>query len=226
VRAAALAEHARHRPRVRVLVDVRPAHVEGLAATGAEEKQELDRAGNDEPRDLLAVLEDGVDFAGCEIAEGQPRRLDLLVGEDPLARPLGAEALQASGRIALDQLLAQAPAEGGSDQGENAVCADRRPAGDPLQERPQLAVGELSRGLRADRGALDRGLESSPVVAVRGGASVSLAGVDVLLHERRYREGLSRLALARGRVVPECGVAEGLARELAGVSERQRGQRT
>ena len=90
MRAAALPEHARHRPGLRVFVHVRPAHVERLAAAGAEEEQQLDGSSDDEARHLLAVFKDGVGIAGREFVEGQLERLDLLVGEDPLARPLGA----------------------------------------------------------------------------------------------------------------------------------------
>jgi hypothetical protein len=128
-----------------VLVDVRPAHVEGLATAGAEQEEELDRARDDEPRDLLAVLEDGVGVAGGELVEGHPEGPDLLVRQDALTGPLGAEALDARGRVAIDQVLAGAPPEGGADEGEDPVRADGHLAGDPFEEGPQLATSQLLR---------------------------------------------------------------------------------
>ena len=139
---------------------------------------------------LLPFSRTGSVVAGRELVEGDPERLDLLVGEDALARPLGAEALQARRRVALDQLLAEAPPERRADQGEDPVGADGGPAGDPFQEGAQLAASDLLGGLGADRRAKHGRLEGPPVVAVRGCAPPAFARVDVGPHEAGHAEGL------------------------------------
>jgi hypothetical protein len=143
---AALAEHARNRPGLGPFVDVRPAHVERLAAPGAEQKEQLHRARDDEPRDLFAVFEDGIASAGDDRVEGVPKRLDFLVGENAFAGPLRTEALQTRRRIALDQFLAQAPAEGRTNQCEDAVGSDGRFAGDAFEEGAELAAANCCAG--------------------------------------------------------------------------------
>ena len=85
-----------------MLVEVRPAHGEGLAAAGAEEQEELDGAGDGEAGELLAVLEDRILLAGGQRVHGFPQLLDLFVRKDPLTRALRAQALQAGRWVVVD----------------------------------------------------------------------------------------------------------------------------
>jgi hypothetical protein len=99
-----------------VLIDVRPAHIQGLTAAGSEQEQELDGARDDKPRDPLAALKDRIAGAGGDRIEGFPKLLDLVVGEDTFSGALRTEPLKAGSRITLDRLLAQAPTERRSNQ--------------------------------------------------------------------------------------------------------------
>src|SRR5262249_40189122 len=225
VRPAALAEHAGHGPGLRALVDVGPPHVQRLATPGAEEEQELDRASNNQAWSLLAVLKYGVGQAGRDLVERRPERSDLFVGEDALARALRADALEAGCRIALDQLFAQTPTERRADQGEDAIRSDGRLPRDLLQEGAELTPGDLACRLAPERRALDDRSERPPIVAVRRGASASVASVDVIADEHRHSQRLASLSLGHRRIMAERGVAQRLARELASVGQRQRRKR-
>jgi hypothetical protein len=173
VRPAAFAEHARDGPRLRVLVDVRPAHVQGLAASGAEQEQELDRARDDKPRGLLAVLEDRIASAGRDRIEGFPNLLDLVVGEDTFSGVLRTEALEAGGGIALDQFFAQAPTERGANQRQGPVGSNRGLAGDSLQEGAQLTASHLLGSLQPCSGSARCLRPVSPTSRLRCGSSGS-----------------------------------------------------
>ena len=115
-----------------MFIDVSPAHVERFAASGAQEQKQLDGAGDDEARDLLAVLQHRIALAGGQRVHRLPELLDFFVGQDPLPWTFRAEALKAGSGIAFDQLLAEAPAERSADQGQDAVGSDRSLSGDGL----------------------------------------------------------------------------------------------
>jgi hypothetical protein len=74
-----------------VLIDVRPPHVKGLAAAGAEQEQELDRASDDEPRGCLALADD---LGTARVLDPSPLSLELL--DAPLTRDVQSQCLAQS----------------------------------------------------------------------------------------------------------------------------------
>src|SRR5262249_46155997 len=129
-------------------------------------------------------------------------------------------------RIALDQLLPKAPAERRADQREGTIRSDRSLASDAFQESAQLDARHLLRGARAQEGRLNQRLQRPPIVVVGGRAATSSARLDVVLHEALYRQRFAGLALRRGGILAQCRLAQGRAREFAGIGEGQRRQRS
>ena len=77
---------------------------------------------------------DGIARAGGDRVESLPELLDLVVSQHSLARPLWTRPLQAGCGVALDQLLAKAPAECCADERQDAIGSNRSLTGDAFEE--------------------------------------------------------------------------------------------